>query len=357
MDRGVKFLNRVGQANHDLHNEGILFSDAIGVSTLVCLLNNGDNGATESAAALLGPFWRMGAPDTPNGGSIVRSPTGGPELFASCRITDPAGAPLPGVTVDIWHSAPTGFYENQDPTQAPMNLRGVFRTDADGRFAFRSTKPAGYPVPTDGPVGDLLRAQSRHPFRPAHLHILAYTPGYKTLITQVFVDDDENLDSDVAFGVTQPLIGNYVRHEAGERPTSAENLGRHRLIDKLHVADLLGWADILGNAVKDVAAGAHLFRSGDFEALRHAAMAGMGIALLPSWVVGPDVEIGALERLAIAGEAWNGRTAGIYVLRAPVKLSAKLKVFVAALRSRIGSPSVWDEGLLTPPPTNITLEV
>ena len=129
----------------------------------------------------------------------------------SCNI-------LPGVTVDIWHSAPTGFYENQDPTQAPMNLRGVFRADADGRFAFRSTKPAGYPVPTDGPVGDLLRAQNRHPFRPAHLHILAYTPGYKTLTTQVFVDDDENLDSDVVFGVTQPLIGNYVRHESGSPP-------------------------------------------------------------------------------------------------------------------------------------------
>ncbi len=139
------------------------------------------------------------------------------------------------------------------------------------------------------------------------------------------------------------------------RPTSAEDLGRHRLIDKLHGADLLGWADILGNVVKDVAAGAHVFRCDDFEALRHAAMAGMGIALLPSWVVGPDVEIGALERLAIAGEAWNGRTAGIYVLRAPVKLSAKLKVFVAALRFQIGSPPIWDEGLLTPPSTKISL--
>ena len=215
---GVEFLNRIGQASHDLHNEGILFSDAIGVSTLVCLINNGDNGATESASALLGPFWRMGAPDTPNGGSILRSPTEGPELFAFCRIVDPAGAPLPGVTVDIWHSAPTGFYENQDPSQAPMNLRGVFRTDADGRFWFRSTKPAGYPVPTGGPVGDLLRAQNRHPYRPAHLHILAYTAGYKTLITQVFVDDDENLDSDVVFGVTRPLIGNYVRHVEGPPP-------------------------------------------------------------------------------------------------------------------------------------------
>lgn len=217
-DTGIGFLNRIGQATHDLHNEGILFSDAIGVSTLVCLLNNGNNGATESASALLGPFWRMGAPETENGGSIVRSPTAGPELFATCRIVDPHGAPLPGVSVHIWHSSPSGFYENQEPEQADMNLRGIFVTDAGGRFAFRSTKPAGYPVPTGGPVGDLLRAQNRHPYRPAHLHILAHVPGYKTLITQVFVDDDPNLDSDVVFGVTQPLIGHYVRHEAGAPP-------------------------------------------------------------------------------------------------------------------------------------------
>ena len=217
-DAGVAFLNRIGQATHDLHNEGILFSDAIGVSTLVCLLNNGDAGATESASALLGPFWRMGAPETENGASIVRSPTEGPALFASCRILDPQRRPLPGVTVHIWHSSPSGFYENQDPNQAPMNLRGIFHTDANGRFAFRSTRPAGYPVPTDGPVGDLLRAQNRHPFRPAHLHVLAHAPGYKTLITQVFVDDDPNLDSDVVFGVTRPLIGHYERHEHGTPP-------------------------------------------------------------------------------------------------------------------------------------------
>ncbi len=215
---GVDFLNRIGKSTHDLHNEGILFSDAIGVSTLVCLLNNGGNGAVESAAALLGPFWRMGAPETANGGSIVRSPTPGPALFASCRIVDPTGAPLAGVAVDVWHSSPTGFYENQDPDQAPMNLRGTFRTDAEGRFSFRSTKPAGYPVPTDGPVGELLRAQNRHPYRPAHLHFLAHAPGFKTLITQVFVADDPNLDSDVVFGVTAPLIGDYVRHDGGTPP-------------------------------------------------------------------------------------------------------------------------------------------
>jgi catechol 1,2-dioxygenase len=217
-EQGVAFLNRIGAATHDLHNEGILFSDAIGVSTLVCLLNNGDNGATENASALLGPFWRLGAPDMENGGSIVRSETDGPALFANCRITNPAGQPLAGVEVHIWHSSPRGFYENQDPEQAPMNLRGVFHTDNDGHFGFRSVRPAGYPVPTDGPVGDLLRAQRRHPFRPAHLHILAHTPGYKTLITQVFVDDDEHLDSDVVFGVTRTLIGDYQRHDSGTPP-------------------------------------------------------------------------------------------------------------------------------------------
>lgn len=217
-DIGVEFLNRIGQAKSDVHNEGVLFSDAIGFSTLVCLLNNGSAGATETAAALLGPFWRMYSPPTENGGSIIRSPTPGPELFMHCRIIDPQKRPLAGVEVDVWQASPIGLYENQDETQADMNLRGKFTTDAEGRFSFRSVRPAGYPVPTDGPVGDLLRAQLRHPYRPAHLHFLGFKPGYKTLITQIFVADDEFLESDVVFGVTRHLIGNYVRHESGEPP-------------------------------------------------------------------------------------------------------------------------------------------
>ena len=217
-DIGIDFLNRIGQATNDRHNEGILFADAIGFSTLVCLLNNGNAGATETAAALLGPFWRLNSPRTANGGSIVRSPTPGPQLFASCTILDTSGKPIEGVEVDVWHSSPVGLYENQDDSQADMNLRGKFTTDAQGHFGFRSVKPAGYPVPTDGPVGDLLRAQRRHPYRPAHLHFLAFKPGFKTLITQVFVDDDEYLGSDVVFGVTRALIGNYRRHDAGTPP-------------------------------------------------------------------------------------------------------------------------------------------
>lgn len=219
-DLGIDFLNRIGQATHDSHNEGILFADAIGFSTLVCLLNNGNAGATETAAALLGPFWRANSPKTANGGSIVRSPTPGPELFVECEVVDVPGKPLANVEVDVWQSSPVGLYENQDETQADMNLRGKFTTDAAGRFSFRSVKPAGYPVPTDGPVGDMLRAQNRHPYRPAHIHFLGFKPGYKTLITQVFVDDDEHLESDVVFGVTRALVGDYRQHDHGELPAS-----------------------------------------------------------------------------------------------------------------------------------------
>jgi len=219
-DIGVDFLNRIGKATHDSHNEGILFADAIGFSTLVCLLNNGKAGATETAAALLGPFWRANSPKTENGGSIVRSPTPGPELFVACETVDASGKPLANVEVDVWQSSPVGLYENQDDTQADMNLRGKFTTDAAGRFSFRSVKPAGYPVPTDGPVGEMLRAQNRHPFRPAHMHFLGFKGGYKTLITQVFVDDDEHLESDVVFGVTRALVGDYRRHDHGEPPAA-----------------------------------------------------------------------------------------------------------------------------------------
>jgi len=140
-DLGVDFLNRIGQATHDSHNEGILFADAIGFSTLVCLLNNGNAGATETAAALLGPFWRANSPRTENGASIVRSPTPGPELFVQCEVVDIAGKPLTNVVVDFWQSSPVGLYENQDETQADMNLRGKFTTDASGRFSFKSVKP------------------------------------------------------------------------------------------------------------------------------------------------------------------------------------------------------------------------
>src|SRR6476619_5542809 len=217
-EKAVEFVVGLGQRTNDTHNEVVLCSDAVGFSTLICLLNNGNAGATETAAALLGPFWRANSPRTENGRSIVRSPTPGPELFVACEVVDVAGKPLADVEVDVWQSSPVGLYENQDDTQADMNLRGKFTTDAQGCFRFRSVKPAGYPVPTDGPVGDMLRAQSRHPYRPAHIHFLGFKPGFKTLITQVFVDDDRHLNSDVVFGVTRALIGDYRLHDSAPPP-------------------------------------------------------------------------------------------------------------------------------------------
>jgi catechol 1,2-dioxygenase len=183
-------------------------------------LNNGDNGQTETDANLLGPFWRVDSPLTGNGGSIVRSPTPGPALFVDAWFKNREGRAVAGAEVDVWHSSPEGYYENQDPEQADMNLRGKFTTDRDGHIAFRSILPAGYPIPVGGPVGEFLRAQGRHNMRPAHLHFLASKAGHKTLISQVYVNDDPHLDSDAQFGVTRHLIGNYVRHDRGAAPAA-----------------------------------------------------------------------------------------------------------------------------------------
>jgi catechol 1,2-dioxygenase len=218
-EKAVQYVARLGQKTDDKHNEVVLMSGSLGFSTLICLLNNGNNGQTETTANLLGPFWRMNSPRTENGGSIVRSPTPGPALFVNCWVKDQAGKPIAGAEVDIWHSSPEGFYEQQDPKQVPMNLRGKFVTDAQGHFGFRSVKPAGYPIPIDGPVGDLVRATGRHNYRPAHLHFLIFKQGFKTLISQIYVNDDEKLETDVQFGVTRALVGNYVRQN-GPAPAS-----------------------------------------------------------------------------------------------------------------------------------------
>ncbi len=212
----------LGKHTNATHNEAVLMSGSLGFSSLICLLNNGNRGQTETDANLLGPFWRMHSPVTPNGGSIVRSPTPGPALFVDATFRDVDGKPIAGAEVDIWQSSPEGFYENQDPVQADMNLRGKFTTDADGHISFRSVKPAGYPIPIDGPVGELLRAQGRHNMRPAHLHFLVYKPGFKTLISQLYDPEDRHIETDVQFGVTRHLIGNYMRHDGTERAPASD---------------------------------------------------------------------------------------------------------------------------------------
>jgi catechol 1,2-dioxygenase len=224
--QATALVARLGQLTHDTHNEVVLMAGSLGVSSLVCLQNNGKAGvpnttqaAVETTQNLLGPFWRMHSPATANGGSIVRSVTPGPVMHVRAQILDMAGAPVAGALVDIWHCSHTGFYEHQPEGraegQADMNLRGQFTTDAQGRFDFWSVKPIGYSIPTDGVVGQLLQAQGRHSMRPAHVHALAVKPGFKTLISQVYADDDPHLASDVQFGVREAVTGRFVQGADG----------------------------------------------------------------------------------------------------------------------------------------------
>src|SRR5229473_113029 len=209
-------LNAIGQNTTPSHNEAMLMAGALGVSNLICLLNNGLQGTRPTQANNLGPFYRAGAPRCENGASIVRSSTPGPALYFRGSVRDLDGRAIAGAGVDVWHPSPVGLYENQDATQAEMNLRGRFTTDANGAFSFRSVKPAGYPVPTEGPTGALLAAQKRHNMRPAHLHFLIHKPGYKTIASQVYDPEDPHLETDSQFGVTRALIGNFVPHSFPE---------------------------------------------------------------------------------------------------------------------------------------------
>lgn len=209
----INLVTALGRLTTDSHNETRLIAGSLGLSTLVCMMNNAG-----TTANLLGPFWRKDAPLVENGGSIVRSPTPGAPLFFTGRVVDTEGKPIAEAHVDVWHASTKGLYENQDPSQADWNLRGRFTTDATGTFNYRTIKPAGYPVPAGGPTEKLLNVQHRHPFRPAHLHALVYKEGFKTIASQVYADDDENLASDAQFGVTRNAIGHYIRHDREPAP-------------------------------------------------------------------------------------------------------------------------------------------
>ncbi|HEX2198836.1 MAG TPA: dioxygenase [Burkholderiales bacterium] len=211
----IGHINAIGQKTTPSHNEAMLLAGALGVSNLICLINNGLKGTRPTQANNLGPFFREGAPHLDDGASLLRSPTPGPRLAFKGFVRDVEGNPVQGALVDVWHSSPVGLYENQDPTQAEMNLRGKFTTAADGSFSFVSVKPAGYPVPTDGPNGALLGAQKRHNMRPAHVHFLIHKPGYKTIASQVYDPSDPHLETDSQFGVTKALIGDYRKQADG----------------------------------------------------------------------------------------------------------------------------------------------
>lgn len=210
-ERGLAFVTGLGQATNESHNETILAADILGLSTLVGMQNNPTWGG-ETTAALLGPFWRQNSPELPFGASIARDGTPGIPVQVGGKVTC-EGRPIEEAVVDIWQADPRGMYDNQIEGLEGMNLRGQFRTTREGGYQFRTVRPSGYPVPTHGPSGELLRAQRRAPFRPAHIHFMVSKPGFRTLITQVFVDDAERLDNDVTFSVTPTLIGRFEMHD------------------------------------------------------------------------------------------------------------------------------------------------
>jgi len=213
----IQFLTAVGQKCTDKRQEFILLSDTLGVSVLVITLNHpAEQGSAEST--VLGPFYWEGAPDLPNGSDLAVGVKGEP-AFYSGRVLSADGQPIRGALLDIWSGDGDGNYDMQLGDDVGMKARGRIRTDAEGRYWFRSIRPTFYPVPTDGPVGVMLRKMGRHPFRPGHIHMIVSAPGHAAVTTHLFVADSDYLDSDAVFGMKESLVAKFNRHPAGKAPT------------------------------------------------------------------------------------------------------------------------------------------
>lgn len=204
----IKFLTATGHKCDDWRQEYILLSDVLGVSMLVDAINNRKpSGASEST--VLGPFHVPEVPELPMGANICLDGKGEPMLVKG-RILNTKGEPIAGAKIDVWQTNDDGFYDvQQKGIQPDFNLRGVFRTGADGTYTFWGAKPRFYPIPDDGPVGKMLGALGRHPYRPAHLHYILEADGYETLVTHIFDPDDEYIQSDAVFGVKESLLAKF----------------------------------------------------------------------------------------------------------------------------------------------------
>lgn len=212
----IKFLTETGHKSDDWRQEYILLSDIFGVSMLVDAINNRKpSGASEST--VLGPFHVPDVPESPMGANICLDGKGHPMLIKG-RILNTDGGPIDNVKIDVWQTNDDGFYDvQQKGIQPDFNLRGVFRTGADGNYTFWGAKPRFYPIPDDGPVGKLLGSLGRHPYRPAHLHYILEADGYETLVTHIFDPDDEYIHSDAVFGVKESLLAKFELIEDPDR--------------------------------------------------------------------------------------------------------------------------------------------
>jgi protocatechuate 3,4-dioxygenase beta subunit len=228
--QAIDFLTRTGQKCTSSRQEFILLSDVLGVSMLVDALNHrAREGATQTT--VLGPFYVGEHKPMPHGADISGAGNGD-RMFVQSRVTGLQGKPLAGVPVDIWHADDEGFYDSQKPgyAEAGPSLRARFITDADGRFYFRTILPCSYPIPIDGPVGQMILETRRHPMRPAHIHFLVSAPGFEPLVTHVFIEGDRYLDSDVVFGVKDELISKIETHSDGVMPDGQPATGAWHLM-------------------------------------------------------------------------------------------------------------------------------
>ena len=229
--QGIEFLTATGQKCDAKRQEFILLSDTLGLSMLVVAMNHAKPaGATE--ATVFGPFHVEDAPVVEQGADLAGGAPGVP-FFVEARILDLAGHPIAGAEVDVWQADDDGLYDVQRPELGDTRrARGVLHSDATGTVRFRTVTPTAYPVPTDGPVGRMLLASGRHPWRPAHLHFRIRAPGFRTLVTHIFRDGDPYLDSDVVFGVRSSLIGDLARHDPGIAPDGTTVLTPFHTLDQ-----------------------------------------------------------------------------------------------------------------------------
>ncbi|MBO0737773.1 MAG: intradiol ring-cleavage dioxygenase [Alphaproteobacteria bacterium] len=215
--QAIEILTEAGRMCTDKRQEFILFSDTLGVSMVVDLIaHRKPDGATEST--VFGPFHRLGAPELPAGGNIARLDKAGPPTLVSGRVLNLDDEPIEGALLDVWQAQSSGLYDSQDESLNELHMRGKFRSDAEGRYLVRTVLPVNYPIPSDGPVGRMLRATGRHPWRPAHIHFVISADGYEPVTTHIFDRTDPYLGSDAVFAVKDSLICDFVRHEsaAGE---------------------------------------------------------------------------------------------------------------------------------------------
>ena len=220
--KGIEFLEAAGKISDETRHEFVLLSDVLGLSSLVDMLHSSSQGTSSS---VLGPFHISGSPPLAFGADMKRHYEGD-VLLARGRVTDIAGNPIEGAEIDIWQTAPNGLYSSQDEEQDTYSFHGIQTTGADGRYGFTTVKPVSYTVPTDGPVGDILRATGRHPWRPSHLHYIVKAAGFRPLVTEIFPDDDPYLDQDTVFGVRSDLVMKYEPQAADRFPDDFELSGK-----------------------------------------------------------------------------------------------------------------------------------